>query len=60
MQIKMSTTASGPNGYYARGQVYDLPNAKARELISARFATVVATPPAEKREKASRPAAETR
>jgi hypothetical protein len=60
MQIKMNTTVSGPGIFYARNQVYDLPKAKAQELLAARFATTVPATPAAKREKAIQKSRETR
>jgi hypothetical protein len=61
MQIKMKTNVVGPGIFFARNQVYDVPDARADELIAAHFATQEnSASPTEKREKAVRKSLETR
>lgn len=43
MKITMRNAVAGPGLYLARNQHYDLPTAKAQELIAARFA-IAASP----------------
>jgi hypothetical protein len=60
MKIKMNLSVSGPGLRLNRGQEYDLPDDKAAEYLNAHYATPVAEPQAEKREKATRKSIESR
>jgi hypothetical protein len=60
MKIKMTTSVVGPGVLHARNSVYDLPDKQAEEYVTAKFATVEAVNPVDKREKAIRKPLETR
>jgi hypothetical protein len=60
MKIKMITSVAGPGVYLARGTEYDLSDDRALDLLNAKFATPVAEPARQKREKATRQDLETR
>lgn len=60
MKIRMTQSLAGPGLFLARGCTYDLPQAKALELVSANLANPVAESRPEKRERAARNTEEAR
>jgi hypothetical protein len=60
MKIKMTLSVAGPGVFLTRGTEYDLADNSALDLLNAKFATPVAEPVQEKREKATRKNRETR
>jgi hypothetical protein len=60
MKIKMNCSVAGPGLFLTRGTEYDLSNERALDLLAAKFASPVAEPAVETREKATRGNRETR
>lgn len=44
MRVRMKTLSAGPAGVLAVGEVYDLPEAQARELVAGNYAEPVDRP----------------